>query len=125
MHSVDRTRIAERLNEQRSNTLPPLKVLIQVNVDKEPQKSGVTMAELPALVDCVRSLPRLQLCGLMTILQESDVVAAQRASFAKLRHAAEAFHLSELSMGMSNDFPAAIAEGATIVRIGTAIFGVR
>ncbi len=130
VHSVDRLKIAERLSAQRPDGLPPLQVLLQVNIDDEGSKSGATPAEAPALARAIAQLPRLTLQGLMTIPRPAADVAAQRTAFADLRRlrdqiAATGLALPELSMGMSADLEAAIAEGATMVRIGTAIFGER
>ncbi len=130
VHSVDRLNIAQRLSAQRPADLPPLQVCLQVNISGEASKSGVTPAELPALAHAVAQLPRLQLRGLMAIPAPSDDEAEQRAAFAQLaalqrQLQADGLALDSLSMGMSHDFPAAIAAGATLVRIGTAIFGQR
>ncbi|MGH8618718.1 MAG: YggS family pyridoxal phosphate-dependent enzyme [Burkholderiales bacterium] len=130
VHSVDRLKIAERLSAQRPDGLPPLKVLLQVNIDDEGSKSGVTPAAAPALAHAIAQLPRLALRGLMTIPRPAEGFAAQRTAFAALRRlrdeiTATGLALPELSMGMSADLEAAIAEGATMVRVGTAIFGVR
>lgn len=130
VHSVDRIRIAQRLSEQRDVHLPPLQVCIQVNVSGEESKSGVSPEALPELARAVAALPRLTLRGLMTIPEPSPDVAVQRARFASLRHLRDALNnggmsLDTLSMGMSDDLEAAIAEGATILRVGTAIFGSR
>lgn len=130
VHSIDRVRIAQRLSEQRDVHLPPLQVCIQVNVSGEQSKSGASPAALPELARAVSSLPRLTLRGLMTIPEPTPDVAVQRARFASLRRLrdmlnSEGMTLDTLSMGMSDDLEAAIAEGATIVRVGTAIFGSR
>lgn len=130
VHSVDRLKIAERLSAARPAALPPLNVLIQVNIDDERSKSGVAPNAAPALARAIAALPRLKLAGLMTIPQPAAVVAAQRRPFAALRRlrdeiAAAGVALEHLSMGMSADLEAAIAEGATLVRVGTAIFGQR
>ena len=130
VHSVDRLKIAQRLSEQRDVHLPPLQVCIQVNVSGEASKSGVTPDALPELARAVAALPRLRLRGLMTIPEPSPDVAMQRARFASLRHMRDALNsagmgLDTLSMGMSDDLEAAIAEGSTMVRVGTAIFGSR
>lgn len=130
VHSIDRLKIAQRLSAQRDVHLPPLQVCIQVNVSGEASKSGVAPDEVPALAQAVAALPRLKLRGLMTIPEPTDDVALQRARFAALREikdrlVAEGLDLDTLSMGMSDDLEAAIAEGATIVRVGTAIFGAR
>ncbi len=130
MHTVDRLRIAERLSEQRPAHLPPLQVCVQINISDEDSKSGCAPAEAGALCHAVTRLPRLQLRGLMSIPAATDDVAQQRAAFARLRQIFEQLRqeglaLDTLSMGMSHDLAAAIAEGATLVRIGTAIFGER
>ena len=130
VHYVDRLRIAQRLSEQRDVHLPPLQVCIQVNVSGEASKSGVTPDALPELARAVAALPRLRLRGLMTIPEPSPDVAMQRARFASLRHMRDALNsagmgLDTLSMGMSDDLEAAVAEGSTMVRVGTAIFGSR
>lgn len=130
VHSVDRLRIAQRLNEQRPAELPPLAVCVQVNISGERSKSGVTPDALAELAAAVTALPRLRLRGLMTIPAPTDDTTAQRAAFRRLRLLQEelnrgGFGLDTLSMGMSDDLEAAIDEGATIVRIGSAIFGTR
>jgi pyridoxal phosphate enzyme (YggS family) len=130
VHSVDRLKIAERLSAQRPAGLPPLQVCIEVNVSSEASKGGVTLAELPVLAGAVAALPGMQLRGLMAIPAPATDVAAQRAAFRQVRQAFEALvarghPLDTLSMGMSADLEAAILEGATIVRIGTALFGER
>lgn len=130
VHSVDRLKIAERLSAQRPAGLPPLQVCIEVNVSGEASKGGVAPAELPALAEAVAKLPGLQLRGLMTIPAPTPDVAAQRAAFRQVREQFDAlrargYALDTLSMGMSGDLEAAILEGATIVRIGTALFGER
>lgn len=130
VHSVDRDKIARRLHEQRPAELPPLNICLQVNVSGEATKSGVELSELPALAaECVK-YPRLRLRGLMAIPEPSHDFDTQRAAFRQLRLALESlnvegFALDTLSMGMSGDMEAAIAEGATIVRVGTDIFGAR
>jgi len=130
VHTVDRLRIAERLSAQRPETLPPLAVCIQVRLGDEPTKGGVLPAELPALAERVAALPRLALRGLMALPPEETEAASQRRWFAMLRRLLEQLNgaghrLDALSMGMSGDYAAAIAEGATHVRIGTALFGAR
>lgn len=127
VHSVDRLKIAQRLSEQRPTGLPPLNICLQVNVSAEASKSGCAPAELAALAQAVSQLPNLRLRGLMTIPEPTDDVAAQRAAFARLRELRDGLPLplDTLSMGMSHDLDAAIAEGATWVRIGTALFGAR
>jgi pyridoxal phosphate enzyme (YggS family) len=131
VHSVDRLRIAERLSAQRPAEAPALNVCLQVNVSGEASKSGVAPADLPALARTVAALPRLALRGLMAIPEPAAHFAAQRAPHRRLRELLyalreeEGLTLDTLSMGMSADLEAAIAEGATIVRVGTAIFGAR
>ena len=130
VHSVDRLKVAERLSAQRPAELAPLQVCLQVNVSGEASKSGVTPAELPALAHAVAALPNLRLRGLMSIPEPAADVAAQRAPHRALRELFDALRseglaLDTLSMGMSADLEAAIAEGSTMVRVGTAIFGAR
>ncbi|SDJ53353.1 hypothetical protein SAMN05216189_101887 [Pseudomonas delhiensis] len=127
VHSVDRLKVAERLSAQRPAQLPALNVCLQVNVSGEASKSGCAPEELPALAAAVAALPNLKLRGLMAIPEPTEDVAAQRAAFARLRELLTALNLGldTLSMGMSHDLEAAIAEGATCVRIGTALFGAR
>src|SRR5882757_5734344 len=130
VHGVDRLKIAERLSEQRPFHAQPLNVCLQVNIAGEASKGGVTPAELPALAAAVAVLPRLKLRGLMCIPPDEDDPARQRMWFAAMRHALEELNasganLDTLSMGMSGDFEAAILEGATVVRVGTALFGER
>lgn len=128
VHSVDRRKIAERLNEQRPDELPPLNVLIQVNVSGEASKSGVHPNEVGELASAITGLPRLKLRGLMAIPEPIDDIQVQREAFRTLRQTLEQLNLSgvdQLSMGMSHDLEAAILEGATLVRIGTALFGPR
>ncbi|MDF0734065.1 YggS family pyridoxal phosphate-dependent enzyme [Pseudomonas entomophila] len=127
VHSVDRLKIAQRLSEQRPASLPPLNICLQVNVSGEDSKSGCTPSALPVLAQAVASLPNLRLRGLMAIPEPTDERAAQEAAFARLRQLQEGLGLGldTLSMGMSHDLEAAIAQGATWVRIGTALFGAR
>ena len=130
VHSVDRLKIAQRLSVQRPAERPPLNVCLQVNISEEPSKSGVALADLPALAQAVALLPRIVLRGLMAVPAPCDEFTAQRKPFARLREAQQALtemglSLDTLSMGMTDDLEAAIAEGATLVRIGTAIFGPR
>ncbi|MGE7990396.1 YggS family pyridoxal phosphate-dependent enzyme [Pseudomonas sp. NPDC089554] len=127
VHSVDRLKVAQRLSEQRPAGLAPLNICLQVNVSGEASKSGCSPAELPALAASVASLPNLRLRGLMAIPQPTDERAEQEAAFARLRQLQESLGLGldTLSMGMSHDLEAAIAQGATWVRIGTALFGAR
>jgi len=130
VHSLDRLKIAERLSAQRPAGLPPLQVCVQVNVSGEASKSGCSPDEAVALCRAVAALPRLKLRGLMAIPEPADDFAAQRAPLRRLREIGEqvraaGLQIDTLSMGMSHDLEAAVAEGATIVRIGTAIFGER
>ena len=127
VHSVDRLKIAQRLSEQRPAALAPLNICLQVNVSGEDSKSGCAPADLPALAKAVASLPNLRLRGLMAIPEPTDDRAAQEAAFASLRTLQQrlGLGLDTLSMGMSHDLEAAIAQGATWVRIGTALFGAR
>ena len=130
VHSVDRLKIAERLAAQRPAGLPPLNVCLQVNISGEASKSGVTAAELPAVAVAVAALPGLRLRGLMAIPEPNGDLAAQRGPHRALRELFDALRsqglaLDTLSMGMSDDLEAAIAEGSTLVRVGSAIFGAR
>ncbi|MDH1572292.1 MULTISPECIES: YggS family pyridoxal phosphate-dependent enzyme [Pseudomonas] len=127
VHSVDRLKIAQRLSEQRPKDLPPLNICLQVNVSGEESKSGCAPEDLPALANAVAVLPNLRLRGLMAIPEPSEDRAEQEAAFASLRQLQEGLNLGldTLSMGMSHDLEAAIAQGATWVRIGTALFGAR
>ena len=132
VHSVDRLKIAQRLAEQRPNGLPPLQLCLQVNVSGEASKSGVPPSDVLALARAVAGLPadRVQLRGLMSIPQGADDARLQRQPHAQLRELledlrAQGLPLDTLSMGMSADLEAAVAEGSTMVRVGTAIFGAR
>ena len=130
VHSVDRLKIAERLSQQRPAHLPPLQICLQVNISNEDSKSGVPEEDVASLAQQIAYLPRLKLRGLMTIPAPAPEFAQQRAPFRRLRELYEqlnrnGFELDTLSMGMSNDIEAAIAEGSTLVRVGTAIFGER
>jgi pyridoxal phosphate enzyme (YggS family) len=130
LHSLDRLKIAERLAQQRPEGLPPLNVCVEVNLSGEASKSGCAPAEAAALCRAVAALPRLRLRGLMTIPEATPDMALCRRRFAALRAlrdelGAAGLALDTLSMGMSHDLEAAILEGATIVRVGTAIFGER
>jgi pyridoxal phosphate enzyme (YggS family) len=130
VHSIDRLKIAQRLSEQRPAQLPPLQVCIQVNVDGGETKSGVSPQDLPALAQAVAALPNMQLRGLMTIPEPAESEAAARAVHRQARLLlesliAQGLALDTLSMGMSADMAPAIAEGSTLVRVGTAIFGRR
>jgi len=130
VHGVDRLKVAERLSAQRPITLPPLNICIQVNVSGETSKSGCTPEALPALAAAIVNLPRLRLRGLMCLPAPSAQLEDPRAPFRQLRLLQEALRtqglaLDTLSMGMSDDLEHAIAEGSTLVRIGSAIFGAR
>lgn len=130
VHGVDRLKIAQRLSDARPENMPPLDICIEVNVSGEESKGGVSPAEVKTLADAIVKLPRIRLRGLMSIPEPTDDIALQHRQFRMLREHFEALNasghtLDTLSMGMSEDFPVAIAEGATIVRIGTAIFGPR
>ena len=130
VHTVERLKIAQRLSEQRPAELGPLNICLQVNVSGEASKSGVAPEELRELAQQVVSLPKLRLRGLMAIPEPTADVAQQRRGYGLLREMKDALNaeghaLDTLSMGMSDDLEAAIAEGATIVRVGTAIFGTR
>ncbi|WP_447648850.1 YggS family pyridoxal phosphate-dependent enzyme [Pseudomonas abietaniphila] len=127
VHSVDRLKIAQRLSEQRPADLPPLNICIQVNVSGEASKSGCTPQDLPALAQAIRALPNLRLRGLMAIPEPTEDSDEQNAAFAAVRTLQDQLNLplDTLSMGMSHDLEAAIAQGATWVRIGTALFGAR
>lgn len=130
VHSVDRLKIAERLSAQRPASLPPLNVCLQVNINQEPTKHGLDEGAVVAVAQAVTALPQLRLRGLMAIPAPAADFAAQRRPCARLRALqerliGEGLALDTLSMGMSDDLEAAIAEGATLVRIGTALFGPR
>lgn len=130
VHALEREKVAERLSAQRPAHLPPLNICLQVNLDAETTKSGVAPEQLPALARAITQLPRLRLRGLMAIPQPTAEFERQRAAFGRLRRLFEQLQgqglpLDTLSMGMSADLAAAIMEGATIVRIGSAIFGKR
>ena len=130
VHTIDRERVARRLAEQRDPQLPPLCVCIEVNISGEASKSGVAPADLTELAETVAAMPRLQLRGLMSIPEPTPDEALSRRRFAQLRELRDSLNarghsMDTLSMGMSADMDAAIAEGATLVRIGTAIFGER
>ena len=130
VHSVDRIKVAERLNGQRLTQLEPLNICLQINLDQESQKSGINLIQLPEIATYISTLPQLKLRGLMAIPARKSNMLEQRKTFAQLRDAQEqlrtmGFELDALSMGMSHDMEAAIAEGATMIRIGTALFGAR
>jgi pyridoxal phosphate enzyme (YggS family) len=130
VHSVDRLKIAQRLNDARPDNLPPLQICLQLNVSNEASKSGVAPDDVMALASQIQQLPKLKLRGLMAIPAPSQNEALQTAQFKQVRQCydalvAEGFQLDTLSIGMSDDFQAAIAQGATFVRIGSALFGAR
>lgn len=130
VHTLDRLKVAERLGAQRPFHTPPLNVCLQVNIAGEASKAGVAPAELPALAAAVARVPRLALRGLMCIPPEETDAARQRGWFARLRLLRDELNagghrLDTLSMGMSGDFESAIQEGATIIRLGTVLFGAR
>jgi pyridoxal phosphate enzyme (YggS family) len=130
VHAVDREKIARRLSEQRPAHLPPLNVCLQVNISGEDSKSGVAPEEVAALAQQVAGMPKLKLRGLMAIPEPEEDIKRQRAPLRRMHELlaslqAQGLALDTLSMGMSSDLEAAVAEGATIVRIGTAIFGQR
>lgn len=128
VHSVDRLKIAERLSEQRPQYLPPLNICLQVNISEESSKSGVSLSELPGLLETVSRLPNLRLRGVMAIPEPESNYHKQRQPYRLLYQAVQQLNRPELdcfSFGMSGDLKAAIMEGATMVRIGTALFGER
>jgi len=130
VHSIDRLKLADRLSDQRPPELPPLQLCLQVNISGEPSKNGLAPREVAAIALQVAELPRVRLRGLMAIPEPQDDIQAQRAPHRALRELLDELNgqglmLDTLSMGMSADLEAAIAEGATIVRVGTAIFGGR
>lgn len=130
VHSVDRLKIAQRLSDQRPAQLPPLSICLQVNISGEASKSGLSPAEVVDIAPAVAALPRLRLRGLMAIPEPLEGIEAQRAPLRALRLLQETLNrqglpMDTLSMGMSDDLEAAIAEGSTLVRVGTAVFGPR
>lgn len=131
VHTVDRLKIAERLSHQRPNHLPELQICIQINISNESTKSGCKPDEILALVSAIEALPNIKLRGLMAIPEPTENTSLQREVFAKLRQLKDTINerlslsLDTLSMGMSHDLESAIIEGATWVRIGSAIFGER
>lgn len=130
VHSIDRFKIAERLSVQRPDSLPPLQLCLQVNISGENTKSGVSPADALSLASRIIQLPRVKLRGLMAIPEATDDFVRQRQAFRQLHELFDYLNtnglaLDTLSMGMSNDLEAAIAEGATLVRVGTALFGER
>ncbi len=129
-HTVDRLRIAQRLSDQRPAGMPPLNVLIQINISDEQSKSGIVLSELPALAETVAALPNVALRGLMAIPAPESDYQRQLTVFGQMNDAYQALkqrypQVDTLSMGMTDDMSAAIAAGSTLVRIGTAIFGAR
>lgn len=128
VHSVDRLKVAQRLNEQRPESLSPINVCLQVNIDREASKSGAEVEEVQELAVAINALPHLRLRGLMAIPApgaETDSLHRLKLLLEKLKEDPRLTHLDTLSMGMSADMETAIANGSTIVRIGTAIFGAR
>ncbi len=130
VHSVDRLKIAQRLNDARANNSTPLQVCVQINISNEASKSGVLVADLQATVAAIAKLPHLQLRGLMAIPAPSQDLSVQRQQFKQVRQCydnllALGYPLDTLSIGMSDDYAVAIEQGATIVRIGSALFGAR
>ena len=130
VHSVDRLKIAQRLSEQRPATMPPLNVCLQVNISGEASKSGLPPQEVPQVAAAVAALPRLRLRGLMSIPEPAQGLPAQQAPHRALRLLLQDLNqrglaLDTLSMGMSDDLEAAVTEGSTMVRVGTAVFGAR
>jgi pyridoxal phosphate enzyme (YggS family) len=130
VHGVDRLKIAERLNAARPENMPPLQICIQINVSHEETKNGLAVEEVPMLAEAISKLPRLKLRGLMAIPAPTNSVELQQKQFRIVSQCFDAlvkqgYAIDTLSMGMSDDFETAIAEGATIVRIGSAIFGKR
>lgn len=130
VHSVDRLKIAQRLNDARANNSTPLQVCVQINISNEASKSGVLVADLQATVAAIAKLPNLQLRGLMAIPAPSQNLSVQRQQFKQVRQCydnllALGYQLDTLSIGMSDDYAVAIEQGATIVRIGSALFGAR
>jgi pyridoxal phosphate enzyme (YggS family) len=130
VHTIDRLKIAQRLNNQRPDELDPLKICLQVNTSGEATKGGVSFEALQELAFAVAELPRLELRGLMTLPAPANEIEQQRQPFHALQKALDSLRqqgldLDTLSMGTTNDYEAAIAEGATIIRIGTALFGPR
>ena len=128
VHSVDRLKIAQRLSEQRPENLPPLNICLQVNISDEASKSGVSVDALPELVQAASELPNLRLRGVMAIPEPETNYAKQRQPYRRLYQAVQQLERADLdsfSFGMSGDLKAAIMEGATMVRIGTALFGER
>ena len=132
VHTIASLKVARRLNDQRPSTLPPLNVLLQVNLDREPSKAGIPVEEVKAMIESMITFDNVRLRGLMAIPAPNDNLVAQRDAFRRLRELQESvkqtfdiIEFDQLSMGMTADLESAIAEGSTILRIGTAIFGTR
>ena len=132
VHTIASLKVARRLNDQRPSTLPPLNVLLQVNLDMEPSKAGIPVEEVKAMIESMITFDNVRLRGLMAIPAPNDNPVAQRDAFRRLRELQESvkqtfdiIEFDQLSMGMTADLESAIAEGSTILRIGTAIFGTR
>ena len=132
VHTIASLKVARRLNDQRPSTLPPLNVLLQVNLDREPSKAGIPVEEVKAMIESMITFDNVRLRGLMAIPAPNDNLVAQRDAFRRLRELQESvkqtfdiIEFDQLSMGMTADLESAIAEGSTILRIGTAIFGAR
>ena len=132
VHTIASLKVARRLNDQRPSTLPPLNVLLQVNLDREPSKAGIPVEEVKAMIESMITFDNVRLRGLMAIPAPNDNPVAQRDAFRRLRELQESvkqtfdiIEFDQLSMGMTADLESAIAEGSTILRIGTAIFGTR
>jgi len=130
IHSVDRIKIAQRLSKQRPVTLPPLNICLQINLNQESSKSGLNIDEVEPVLNEIISLPSIRIRGLMAIPIKADKLIEQRENFAQMKCLFQTLQkkhpqMDTLSMGMSNDMEAAIAEGSTILRVGTAIFGAR
>lgn len=128
VHSVDRLKIAQRLSEQRPLHLPALNICLQVNISHESSKSGITLNDLPELIDAVNALPNLRLRGVMAVPAPQSDFSLQREPYRLLYEAVSELkhpNLDTFSFGMSNDLTAAIAEGSTMVRVGTSLFGTR
>jgi pyridoxal phosphate enzyme (YggS family) len=132
VHSIDRLKVATRLSQQRPNHLPPLNICVQINIDNEHSKSGVSLNQLPELMQAINLLPRLRLRGLMVIPAKRNDTQQQHTVFAEVESTRKqlmkentSLKLDTLSMGMSDDMEAAITSGSTMVRVGSAIFGAR
>ncbi len=130
VHSIDKLKHAQRLNDQRPDSMPPLNICLQINIDNEETKGGIKPEQAAEMIQQISQLPRLKLRGLMTLPSPTHHIDEQREPFHRLRElrdqlATEALPLETLSIGMSDDMEAAIAEGSTMVRVGTAIFGPR